>query len=446
MQKNERYTLTITDVSNEGSGIGKIEGMAVFVPATVPGDTVKVNILKVKKNMAYGKAEEILSPSSDRAENDCPSFPQCGGCVFRHITYEAECRIKYNKVYEAMKRIGGITQKPKPLLTADQTDHYRNKAQYPVSADQNVGFYAFHSHRIVPCKVCALQPEIFNKTVAVFCDWAKENRIPAYCEETGEGLLRHLYLRFAQQTGQLMVCLVINGDHLPCQEALIKSLKTLCGETLKSFVLNINPKRTNVILGEECRVLYGEAVITDILCGVKVRLSPLSFYQVNHDAAEILYRKAAEYADPSGKRILDLYCGAGTIGLSMAKTAGQIIGVEIVPEAVEDARFNAQQNGIENAEFLCADAAEAAKKLAKRNLHPDIVIVDPPRKGLSRDVIETIGNDFQPQKVVYVSCDPATLARDVALFAEKGYRPEEYTPVDLFPRTSHVETVCLLIK
>lgn len=446
MQKNDTVTLTVTDMTNEGSGVGKADGLAVFVPMTAPGDIAEVKILKVKKNLAYGKVEAILTPSPDRIENDCPSFRQCGGCVFRHISYEAECRVKSAKVYEAMKRIGGIDQKPAPILASSRTDHYRNKAQYPLSPDGKVGFYAFHSHRIVPCDGCPLQPERFDGIAAVFSDWVKTHNISVYDEQTGEGLLRHLYLRLAEQTGEIMVCVVINGDTLPFSDALQEKLRAFCGETLKSVVLNINRKQTNVILGEKCICLYGEPAITDILCDVKVRLSPLSFYQVNRDMAEQLYRKAAEYAEPDGKVILDLYCGAGTIGLSMAKAAKQVIGVEIVPEAVGDARFNAAQNGIENAEFFCADAAEAAKALAGKGIRPDVVLVDPPRKGLSPDVIETVAREFQPERVVYVSCDPATLARDVKLFSEKGYALAEYTPVDLFPRTSHVESVCKLIR
>ena len=444
MQKNETVTLEITDVTNEGSGVGKADGLAIFVPMTAPGDIAEVKLLKVKKNLAYGKVETILTPSPDRREIDCPSFRQCGGCAFRHISYEAECRIKYQKVYETVKRIGGIDLKPMPILAASRVDHYRNKAQYPVSPDGKVGFFAPRSHRIVPCENCVLQPDLFREIATVFCEWVTSHDIPVYEEQSGKGLLRHLYLRLAEQTGEIMVCIVINGDTLPFSDALIEKLLALCGGKLKSVQINLNEKNTNVILGETCVCLYGEPTVTDILCDNKVRLSPLSFYQVNRDMAEVLYRKAAEYTDPDGKVILDLYCGAGTIGLSMANEARQVIGAEIVPEAVEDARFNAIQNGITNAEFLCADAADAAKQLAKRGIRPDAVIVDPPRKGLSNEVISVITDDFVPERVVYVSCDPATLARDLKLFSDAGYRVEEYTPVDLFPRTNHVETVALL--
>ena len=444
MQKNDEIEIEITDMSNEGSGIGRYGGMAVFVPCTAVGDRARVLVLKVKKTYAFGKLLKVISPSPDRAENNCPAFNRCGGCVYRHISYDAECRIKYNKVYEAVKRIGGVDLKPRELIKSDSPDRYRNKAQYPVAKDGALGFYAFHSHRIIPCGECALQPELFGKITAAITDWIRKNCISVYNEETHKGLLRHIYLRRAEKTGEIMAVAVINGESLPFQEDFVKRLLSVCGENLKSVQLNINRAKTNVILGDKCKVLYGGEYITDILCGVKVRLNPLSFYQVNRATAEKLYKKAAEYAKPYGKLILDLYCGAGTIGLSMAENAERIIGVEIVPEAVEDAKFNAGINGIENAEFICADAAEAAQLLKDRGLKPDVVILDPPRKGCSPELIDTVTGDFRPERVVYVSCDPATLARDIKLFSENGYTLKEYTPVDMFPRTAHVETVALL--
>ena len=291
-----------------------------------------------------------------------------------------------------------------------------------------------------------MQPRIFSKIVAVTEDWIKENNISIYEEEKHRGLLRHIYLRLAEVTNEIMFTAVINGDKLPFADRLIESLKSLCGENLKSVQININKKDTNVILGDKCEVLYGEPYITDVLCGIKVRLSALSFYQVNRTMAEKLYEKAAEYAKPEGRNILDLYCGAGTIGLSMAGSAKSIIGVEIIPEAIDDAEFNARNNGIKNAEFICGDATTAANDLKKRKIHPDTVIVDPPRKGCTPELIATITNDFSPERVVYVSCDPATLARDIKIFGENGYSLIEYTPVDLLPRTSHVETVALLCR
>ena len=444
MQKNDQIEIEITDMTDEGSGIGRYEGMAVFVPCTAVGDRVRVLVLKVKKTYAYGKLLEVISPSPDRAENDCPSFNRCGGCVYRHISYTSELRIKQTRVYEAIKRIGGVDLKPNEIIGSDSPRRYRNKAQYPVARDGALGFYAFHSHRIIPCSICALQPEIFDEISAEITDWIRESRISVYNEETHKGLLRHIYLRRAEKTGEIMAVAVINGENLPFADDFVNRLLSVCGENLKSVQLNINPAKTNVILGDKCKVLYGGEYITDVLCGVKVRLSPLSFYQVNRTAAEKLYKKAAEYAKPEGRLVLDLYCGAGTIGLSMAKQAKRIIGAEIVPEAVEDAKYNARLNGIQNAEFICADAAKAAALLRDRGLKPDVVIIDPPRKGCSKELIDTVAEDFSPERVVYVSCDPATLARDIKLFRELGYTLKEYTPVDMFPRTAHVETVCLL--
>ena len=446
MKKNDEFIIQITDVTNEGSGVGKYEGMAVFVPLTAVGDTVRVKALKVKKTYSFGKALEIITPSVNRVENDCDVFNKCGGCVYRHISYESECKLKENKVYEAIKRIGGIDLKPMPIIPSDRVECYRNKAQYPVSSDGKVGFYAFHSHRIIPCGDCKLQPDIFGKIIEVTEKWIKNKNISIYDEEKHKGLLRHIYIRIAEITGEIMFTAVINGDFLPFSKELTEVLTDLLGADLKSVQININKADTNVILGDECKVLYGDKYITDVLCGVKVRLSPLSFYQVNRNMAEVLYNKASEYAKPENKDILDLYCGAGTIGLSMAGKAKSVIGVEIIPEAVEDAKFNAENNDINNAEFICSDATAAAKELRKRSIHPQTVIVDPPRKGCTQELIETISNEFSPERVVYVSCDPATLARDIKIFGELGYVLKEYTPVDLFPRTSHVECCALLYK
>ena len=446
MKKNDEFIIDITDVTNEGSGVGKYDGMAVFVPLTAVGDTVKVRALKVKKNYAFGKALEIITESADRIDNDCDVFNKCGGCVYRHISYEAECNLKENKVYEVIKRIGGVDLKPQPIIPSDRVECYRNKAQYPVSLDGRVGFFAFHSHRIIPCGDCKLQPSVFGEIITVAEKWIKDNNISIYDEEKHKGLLRHIYIRIAEVTNEIMLTAVINGDTLPNANELTNALLSLLGDRLKSVQININQKDTNVILGDRCEVLYGKKYITDILCGVKVRLSPLSFYQVNRNMAEKLYNKACEYACPENRDIIDLYCGAGTIGLSMAGKAKSVIGVEIVPQAIEDAKFNAKINEISNAEFICGDATSAASELKKRNIHPETVIVDPPRKGITPELIDTIANDFSPERVVYVSCDPATLARDIKIFTENGYELKEYTPVDLFPRTSHVECAALIVR
>ncbi len=444
MQKNDKIILEITATSSEGSGIGRYEGLAVFVPQAAVGDTLKVKILKVKSNCAYGKVEQIIEPSPLRIEPDCQVFSKCGGCVYRHISYDAELKIKQQKVEDALRRIGGVDMSPQPIVSDGVCSGYRNKAQYPVAQDGSVGFFATHSHRIIPCDSCGLQPEEFSLIAKIFSFWMMTSGNKPYNEETGKGLVRHLYIRKAVVTGEIMVCLVINGDKVVAADRLVQDLCAELGDCLKTVVLNINKKKTNVILSDECKNLYGDGYIYDILCGVKIRISPLSFYQVNHDMAERLYSKAAEYAAPEGKTLLDLYCGAGTIGLSMAGRAERVIGVEIIPEAIEDAKFNAGQNGITNTEFICGDAAEAAAELAKRRIKPQTVIVDPPRKGCSADLLHTIANDFAPDTLVYVSCDPATLARDVKILNELNYELKEYTPFDLFPRTSHVETVAKL--
>ncbi|MBO5357768.1 MAG: 23S rRNA (uracil(1939)-C(5))-methyltransferase RlmD [Clostridia bacterium] len=445
MLKNDEFIMEIVDVTNEGSGVGKVDGMAVFVPLTAVGDIVKVKALKVKKTYAYGKLMEIITPSSERIENDCPHFNRCGGCAFRHINYEAELALKTNKVKEAVKRIGGVELEPQPILF-DKCDRYRNKAQYPISENGGVGFYAFHSHRIIECEDCFLQPEIFSKITDAVSGFVRQYSISIYNEEKHKGLLRHLYIRKGEISSEIMVCFVINGDKLPNAEIIIAELQRLCGDALKSVVLNINKQDTNVILGEKCITLYGSDYITDILAGVKVRLSPLSFYQVNTVMANKLYSKAKEYAKPNGKNIIDLYCGAGTIGLSMAKESKSVIGVEIIEAAVRDAQFNAKENGIDNARFICGDAKTAAEQLKNEGIKPDTVIVDPPRKGCDSELIKIIANDFCPESVVYISCDPATFARDIKIFSEEGYYLVEYTPADLFPRTSHVETVGVLVR
>lgn len=442
MKKNDEIILQIIDVTNEGSGIGKHEGMAVFVPLTAIGDVARVKILKVKKSYAYGKVIEIISPSKDRITPDCEVFNKCGGCVYRHIDYSAELSLKSNKVYEVIKRIGGFDLPPQPIIHYE-TLRYRNKAQYPVNSEGKVGFYAFHSHRIIPCADCKLQPEIFGKIAQVCEEWISANNISVYDETHHKGLLRHIYIRMAEKTGEIMLTLVINGNSLPCADKLICEINQKFPQ-VKSVQLNLNLSDTNVILGDNCITLWGENYITDVLCGVKVRLSPLSFYQVNRTMAEKLYEKAREYALPENKNILDLYCGAGTIGLSMASKAKSITGVEIIPQAVEDANFNAKQNGIENARFICSDATAAAEQLSKEKIKTDVVVVDPPRKGLTIELIETIAKSFKPERVVYVSCDPATLARDIKIFDSYNYKLTEYTPADLFPRTSHVETVALI--
>lgn len=451
MKKNDRLKLKIDGMSAEGSGIGRTEtGMAVFVPQSAAGDVLEVKILKVKKTYAFGKIESILKPSRDRISVDCPYFSKCGGCVYRHISYEAEKRIKEQKVRDAVQRIGGLHGvKINPVLSTECPERYRNKAQFPVGKEESgkiiTGFYARHSHRIIDCGDCLLQPVLFQTVTDITKDFLEETNQEPYCEETHSGKLRHIYIRYGEQTGELMVCYVVNGNGLKQEDVLVKRLKERLPQ-LKSVVVNVNRDKTNVILGGKTRVVYGRDFIYDTLCGLKFKLSPQSFYQVNRRGAELLYGKAGEYAGLSGKEILlDLYCGTGTIGLSMAKQCKKVIGVEVVAQAIEDAKQNAEENQIQNAEFICGDAAQAASALKEQGIKPDVVIVDPPRKGLAEELIKTIVQ-MAPKRVVYVSCDPATLARDLRMFAEQGYQTRELTPVDLFSRTSHCETAALVIR
>lgn len=445
MKKNDEIILDITDVTENGSGVGKYDGMAVFVPQSAVGDTLKVHIVKVKKNYCFGKVTGVITPSKNRIDNDCNCFNKCGGCVYRHIDYKAEALIKQNTVEQTMKRVGGINIPAKPILTGN-SERYRNKAQYPVDLNGQVGFFAPHSHRIIPCDDCLLQPTEFSAISRIFKQYIGLHNISVYDEESGKGLVRHLYLRKGTATGEIMVCIVINGDFLPKSEILVDMLKKELGNTLKGVILNINKAKTNVILGKENKVIYGDSYITDILCGNKIRINPLSFYQVNREMAEVLYKKAQEYARPEKKAVIDLYCGAGTIGLSFAAKAKSVIGVEIIEQAVEDAKENARINGIDNARFICGDAEEAAETLKNEGVKADVVILDPPRKGCSEKLLSTVSEDFAPERIVYVSCDCATLARDCKILNEKGYKVIEYTPVDLFPRTSHTEVVCLLTR
>ncbi len=444
MVKNEDITLEITGMTGEGNGVGRYDGMTVFVPLTAPGDTVLVRIVKVKKTYAYGKMLKIIKPAKCRISPDCGCFATCGGCVFRHINYETELKIKSDIVHDALTRIGGVDTPLSPILS-DLPDGYRNKAQYPINEDGKTGFFAARSHRIVPVDRCALQPAEFATIAKITELWVKQYGISVYNEQSGKGLLRHLYIRSAA-SGDIMVTLVINGATLPHGAPLIDILKSALGEKFKTLIININRDKTNVILGDTCKTLYGDGYIIDELLGVKLRVSPLSFSQVNHNMAEKLYKTAADYAMPDGKTVIDLYCGTGAIGLTMAHRAKSIIGVEIVPQAVEDANFNARLNEINNSRFICDDAYGAAKKLRDEGVTADVVIVDPPRKGCTAELIEVIAESFCPERVVYVSCDPATLARDLKCFSQYGYNTVKVTPADLFPRTSHVETVVLLDK
>lgn len=447
MKKNDIIELEITSLTNECSGVGKANGMVVFVPFSAIGDKLEVRILKVNKTYCYGKIEKIIVPSPDRVTPDCSIYGKCGGCSLRHISYEAELAAKARFVTDAFTRIGGLNPEFLPIVPNENLYGYRNKLQMPVGVDKegNVisGFYATHSHRIVPCDNCLLQPEIFKGVVDRIKEIAKELRISVYNEETGKGNLRHIYLRKGHYSGEICLCLVVKNN----EKKLKPLIDTITAEykEIVSAVINVNPKDTNVILGEEEILVYGKREITDTMCGNKISIAPKAFYQVNTPAAEKLYEKARDFAEPNGKIVLDLYCGAGTIGLSTAKQAKKIIGVEIIPEAIENAKKNAKANGIENAEFICADAGEAAKILLEKGLKPDVVIVDPPRKGCGEEAVTCIA-EFGAERIVMVSCNAATAARDCAYFDKLGYKTEKVVPVDMFSRTAHVECVCLMTR
>ena len=449
LQKNDLISLTITDITNEASGVGRHEGIAVFVPGTAVGDQLKVRIVKVLKNYAYGIVESIVKASSDRIKDICPVSRQCGGCSLRHISYSAECRIKQNWVTEHFRRIGGIDLTPLPIQPSPAQSAYRNKAQYPIRRGPDgkikIGFFAPRSHRVIENHCCDLQPSFFGSILSLIQNFLEEYRISIYDELSHQGLVRHLFLRWGEQTNEVMVCLILNGKELPHADILIDRLTTAFPQ-IASIQLNCNTAKTNVILGPVCQVLYGKPTISDVLCGIKVELSPLSFYQVNRSGAEKLYRIAADFASLSGNELLlDLYCGAGTIGLSMAHLVREVIGVEIVKEAVENAKENAQRNNIQNARFLCADAAGAAQTLAAEGLHPDVIVLDPPRKGCAASLLETIGH-MAPDRIVMISCNSATAARDAAILCQNGYQAAKLQAVDMFPRTAHVETVVLMSR
>ncbi|MBR2724871.1 MAG: 23S rRNA (uracil(1939)-C(5))-methyltransferase RlmD [Ruminococcus sp.] len=450
LKKNDIIELSIHAISSEGSGVGKTEdGIAVFVPQSAVGDKLKVKILKVKKTHAFGKIEKIIEPSDDRIESVCSVSRLCGGCVYNHISYEAELSAKEKRVADAISRIGGIDTKVNSIVGAPNESRYRNKAQIPVGINSEgkavMGFYSRHSHRIVDSMDCALQPEVFLKIASLVRDFVDKNHISVYNEEEHRGLFRHLYIRYGEATDEPMVCIVINGKKLPFEAELVKLLSGSV-PNIKSIIINSNREKTNVIVGKEFRTVFGNDYIEDILCGLKFRISPQSFYQVNRTQSEKLYSIAGEYAElKSTDTLIDLYCGTGTIGLSLASKCKSLIGVEIVPEAIENAKENAERNSITNARFICGDAAKAAEDLKNEGITPDVVIIDPPRKGCESTLIHTI-KEMNPQRVVYVSCDPATLARDLKIFDELGYKTLEVTPVDMFPRTAHVESVAKLFK
>ncbi len=447
LEKNKIYEAVISDYTAEGQGIAKIEGCAVFIPNAICGEKVLVRIEKAQKTWAAGKITEILEKSPHRINRVCPVAKLCGGCDFHHMDYAEETKLKAERVRQCLNRIGGESFAEIPILAAPDTTCYRNKAQYPVSVHKGkayAGFFKAGTHQVIDNDRCGILPPEMDAVKDAVIDYVNQFKISVYDETAHEGLLRHIYVRRGAVSGQILVCLSINGRNIPKREALIARLKKIQGFT--SLVLTVNTNKGNVVLGDEYITLYGPGWIEDTLCGLNFRLSPRSFYQVNHHQAQRLYAAAIQQAQITKEDlVLDLYCGVGTITLCMAGAAGKVIGVEVVEQAVADARDNALRNGIENAEFFCGDAGQAALSLEKQGIIPDVVVVDPPRKGLNTDAIEAMAA-MQPRRIVYVSCDPATLARDVALLKEKGYRVQNAQACDLFPRCAHIESIVCLSK
>ena len=447
-RKNDIVTLKIEDCGIDGEGIGKADGFTVFVKDAVIGDTVRAKIMKAKKNYGYGRLEEIITPSLDRVEPKCQFARQCGGCQLQALSYEKQLEFKTSKVRGHLERIGGFTDIPmEKILGMEQPFHYRNKAQFPVGKSKDgriiTGFYAGRTHSIIENRDCALgvtrNKEVLDRVIAHM----EKFHIQPYDENTGKGLMRHVLIRYGFFTDEMMVCLIINGENLPGEEALVKSLRQI-PETV-SVMVNVNKKRNNVILGEKVRLLWGQPYITDKIGEISYQISPLSFFQVNPYQTGRLYGKALEYAQLSGNEtVWDLYCGIGTISLFLAQQAKMVRGVEIIPAAIENAKENARLNGFDNTEFFVGKAEEVLpEQFARTGERADVIVVDPPRKGCDETLLSTI-IEMQPDRVVYVSCDSATLARDLKYLCERGYELKKVCPVDMFPNTVSVETVVLL--
>ena len=448
MKKDDLIELTIEDLGVDGEGIGKVDGMAIFVKDAVPGDRVQAKVMKMKKSYGYARLMQVLDPSPERMEPRCAFARQCGGCQLQAMTYEAQLDFKAKKVWNHLIRIGSLTDLAKPeIIGMDDPWRYRNKAQFPFGTDKEgnpvTGFYAARSHNIIPCTECWLGVEENKVILEKILDHLKTYHISTYDEVSGKGLLRHVLIRKGFTTGEVMVCLILNGRTMPKLTELVNSLREVPGMT--SITINVNTKNTNVIMGTEMISVWGQDYITDYIGNIKYQISPLSFYQVNPVQTKKLYETAMEYADLKGNEtVWDLYCGIGTISLFLAQKAGKVYGVEIVPQAIDDARQNAKLNGIKNAEFFVGKAEEVLpEKYEKEGIYADVIVVDPPRKGCDTAALETMVK-MKPERIVYVSCDSATLARDVKWLGERGYEVKKVKACDMFPGTVHVETVVLL--
>ena len=459
--KNDTVRLIITDIGTNGEGIGRVDGYTLFIKDAIIGDEVEAKIIKAKKNYGYARLMNIITPSKDRIEPVCPVARQCGGCQIQEMDYQAQLRFKQELVKNNIERIGHISDyQMMPVIGMDEPFHYRNKAQYPVGMDKDgnivMGFFAGRTHHIIDNTDCALGAKINSRILGIIKEYMQDNKIKPYDEDKHAGTVRHILIRNGYHTDQIMVCLVINAESIKNSDDLVKRLKDIDGMT--SIMININRNKTNVILGDTCKTLWGKSYIEDYICDIRYQISPLSFYQVNPKQTEKLYSKALEYAGLTGNEtVWDLYCGIGTISLFMAAKARKVYGVEIVPQAIEDAKNNARLNNIDNAEFFVGKAEEIVPAFyeelsrkaangdeeAKRGIHPDVVVVDPPRKGCEETLLETVVK-MSPKRMVYVSCDSATLARDLKFMEEHGYKVEKVQAVDQFGNTVHVETVCLL--
>ena len=448
VEKNRDYIVDISGLTSEGSGVAKIEGFTIFVEGGLPGEQAEIRIVKVLKNYAFGKLLRTLKPSDRRVEPSCGVVKRCGGCQLQHMSYGAQLQYKTQQVKDAIERIGGLKGVTiHDAIGMDDPWRYRNKAQFPVGMDGDVmiGFYANRSHEIINTPQCAIQDAINDNVIHTVREFIKKYNISVYDENTGKGLIRHIVTRKGFRTGELMVCIVINGDSIPSDKALIEMLKGST-DNLKSVVLNVNKKKTNVILGEKNIVIYGEEAIYDYIGEFKFRISPLSFFQVNPIQTEVLYNKALEYADLKGdETVFDAYCGIGTISLFLSKNAKKVYGVEIVPQAIDNAKENAKLNGIGNVEFIVGESETVIPEMYKKGIKADVIVVDPPRKGCDEKLLDAIAR-MAPERVVYVSCNPATLARDLKYLTERGYEVREVQPVDMFPQTVHCEVVALVVR
>lgn len=449
MKKNDVYTVEITGMSHEGQGVGKIDNFAVFIDGALLGEVVNIKIIKVNKSYAIGKLIEIIKPSKDRAEPFCNDYKRCGGCSLQHLNYNAQLNFKTDTVRENIKRIGKLEGVfVHDIIGMETAMYYRNKAQYPVGINKegiSIGFYAPRSHDIVNNDACHIQNQTSDVVKCVVKEFIEENKISVYDELSGKGLVRHVITRVGFRTKEVMVVLVINGNDLPFIDRLVEKITKKIPE-VKSIILNINKKDTNVILGNKNKVIFGQPKIVDYIGKYKFEISPLSFYQVNPIQTEVLYSKALEYADLTGNEtVFDLYCGIGTISLFLSEKAKKVYGVEVVEDAIKDAKRNAEINNVENVEFLVGGAENVVPKIYEQGVKADVVVVDPPRKGCDELLLKTLV-DMKPKRIVYVSCNPSTLARDLKYLDENGYRTVEVQPVDMFPHTGHVETVVLMSR